>query len=430
MSGLRVVIVDDAPYVTWEGRTHAANATFHRFAAALLDVHDADGERAIASVVLAAPVRPAASAPATLPVDARIRVLATEPFDGIAGYLRRAPLLVARNAPRLRRAVAGADVVLLRLPASNGLLAALVAAARGVPRVGYVVGSVREVVAGQARGGVAGLGARIAASGYDAATRLAALGAPVVVAGADLARGGVVSSLVEPDEIRSRHGDPWPAVAGSLRLVYAGRLAEGKGLDVLLDAVVNPGDSRRSAGGPPRPGRRRACPRRPRGARGSPGDRRSRRLRRPSRATERVPGRARGRGRVRVRLARRGLPEVGAGRDGGRACPSWPCPPAGWPSSATRMRRRPAPRSSRWRRAIRRALAAALADLAADPGRAQRPPRRGTGLRARSTRGPPRPPASQRSSAARRTAPPGAERGWRRARRSRTAAEHAGCVRR
>ncbi len=237
MSGLRVVIVDDAPYVTWEGRTHAANATFHRFAAALLDVHDADGERAIASVVLAAPVRPAASAPATLPVDARIRVLATEPFDGIAGYLRRAPLLVARNAPRLRRAVAGADVVLLRLPASNGLLAALVAAARGVPRVGYVVGSVREVVAGQARGGVAGLGARIAASGYDAATRLAALGAPVVVAGADLARGGVVSSLVEPDEIRSWHGDPWPAVAGSLRLVYAGRLAEGKGLDVLLDAV-------------------------------------------------------------------------------------------------------------------------------------------------------------------------------------------------
>jgi glycosyltransferase involved in cell wall biosynthesis len=160
--------------------------------------------------------------------------VATEPFDGIAGYLRRAPLLVAGGAPRLRRAVAGADVVLLRLPASNGLLAALVAAARGVPRVSYVVGSVREVVAGQARGGVAGLGARIAASGYDAATRLAALGAPVVVAGADLARGGVVSSLVEPTRSESARRSvarrPSP-------VVYAGRLAEGKGLDVLLDAV-------------------------------------------------------------------------------------------------------------------------------------------------------------------------------------------------
>ncbi len=238
MSGLRVTIVDDTPYVAWEGRTHAANATFHRFAAALLDVRDADGEAVVSSITLAAPVRAGAAAPATLPVDARIRVLATEPFHGIAGYLRRAPVIAARNAPRLRRAVAGADVVLLRLPASNGLLAALAAVARGVPRVGYVVGSVREVVAGRARGGLGGLGALLAATAYDGAARLAVAGAPVVVAGADLARGGVVSSLVEPGEIRDRRGEPWPAVAGALRLVYAGRLVDGKGLGTLLDAVA------------------------------------------------------------------------------------------------------------------------------------------------------------------------------------------------
>lgn len=238
MSGLRVAVLDDAPYLAWDGRTYAANATFHRFAAALLDVADADGAAAVATLALAAPVRAAATLPATLPVDPRIRVIPTEPFDGIAGYLRRAPLIAARNAPRLRDAVAGADVVLLRLPASNGLLAALAAVARGVPRVAYVVGSVREVVAGQQRGEIRGLGARLAAVAYDGASGLAALGAPVVVVGADLSRGGVVSSLVEPEEIRDRRDEPWPAVAGELRLVYAGRLAEGKGLETLLGAVA------------------------------------------------------------------------------------------------------------------------------------------------------------------------------------------------
>jgi hypothetical protein len=238
VNGIRVVILDDAPYVSWAGRTYAANATFHRFAAGLLDVRDEAGRPEIASIVLAAPVRPAAGAPSTLAVDARIRVVATAPFDGIAGYLRRAPLLIAQNAPRLRDALAGGDVVLLRLPASNGLLAALAAIARGVPRVAFVVGSVREVVGGQARGGLGGFAARVVAAGYDGATRLAAVGAPVVIAGADLARGGVVSSLVAPAEIRDRQDDPWPAASGTLRLVYAGRLADGKGLETLLEAVA------------------------------------------------------------------------------------------------------------------------------------------------------------------------------------------------
>ncbi|MFH1474987.1 MAG: glycosyltransferase, partial [Chloroflexota bacterium] len=148
------------------------------------------------------------------------------------------PLLVARNAPRLRATLRDADVVLLRLPASNGLLAALAAVARGVPRVAYVVGSVRDVVAGQRRRGAAGLAARTMAAFYDGATRLAAAGAPVIVAGADPAGGGIASSLVAPDEIRDRGGEPWPAAAGVLRLVYAGRLADGKGLDTLLDAVA------------------------------------------------------------------------------------------------------------------------------------------------------------------------------------------------
>ncbi len=247
MSGLRVTIVDDTPYLAWEGHTYAANATFHRFAAALLDVRDADGAAVVASITLAAPVRPAWAAPGTLPVDARFRVIATTPFDGIAGYLRHGPRLVTRNAPRLRRAIRGADVVLLRLPSSNGLLAATIALGLGVPRVGYVVGSVGDVVAGQARPGPAGLAARLAAAGYDGATRLATLGAPRIVVGPDPSGGGILSSLVAPEEIRDRSRERWPAGDGTLRLVYAGRLAAGKGLETLLDAVAELGAT---TGGP------------------------------------------------------------------------------------------------------------------------------------------------------------------------------------
>ena len=236
MSGLRVVVLDDAPYVSWEGRVHAVNATFHRFLAALLDA--AEGEGTPVSLVLVAPVRPAAAAPVELAVDPRITVAATAPFDGIGGYVRRWPVLVARNAPRLRAALRDADVVLLRLPASNGLLAALAAVARGVPRVAYVVGSVRDVVEAQGRRGPGGLAARAVAAAYDGTTRLAAAGAPVIVAGADLAADGILSSLVAPDEIRERGGEPWPATTGAVRLVYAGRLADGKGIETLLEAVA------------------------------------------------------------------------------------------------------------------------------------------------------------------------------------------------
>ncbi|MDQ1324374.1 MAG: hypothetical protein QG587_1710 [Chloroflexota bacterium] len=236
--GLRVAILDDAPYVTWHGRHHAVNATFHSFAAALLDVRDAEGRPAVGQVVLAAPVREADREPGTLPVDPRIRVAPTLPFDGIAGYLRRAPILVAHNAPRLRRAFAGADVVLLRLPASNGLLGATVAVGLGIPRVAFVVGSVADVVVGQGRPGVPGLAARLVGAKYDAASRLAGTGAVTVVVGEHPVRGGTLSSLVMPSEIRDRGDAPWPAAPPVLRLVYAGRLASGKGLEHLLGAVA------------------------------------------------------------------------------------------------------------------------------------------------------------------------------------------------
>jgi glycosyltransferase involved in cell wall biosynthesis len=50
--------------------------------------------------------------------------------------------------------------------------------------------------------------------------------------------GGIVTSLVEPDEVRDTLGASWPAIPWRLRLAWAGRLAQGKGLEVLLDALA------------------------------------------------------------------------------------------------------------------------------------------------------------------------------------------------
>lgn len=228
--GIRVVVVDDNPHVSWEGRVYPVNATFHRFLAGVLDVPGAP----VASIVHCVPLRDADFAPETLPLDPRLEVVGTAPFDGIGGYLRSAPTLLRRNAQILRPAITSADLVWIKVPASNAPLAAWLAWRAGVPRFGYVAGSALAV----ARGRGLGLGAQAVGLAYDVLGRVAG-GRHQVVVGRGLVDGsGIVTSLVEPEEIRDRNGEPWPAVAGRLRLAWAGRVAAGKGLDLLLDAVA------------------------------------------------------------------------------------------------------------------------------------------------------------------------------------------------
>ncbi|OGN88395.1 MAG: hypothetical protein A2X23_05375 [Chloroflexi bacterium GWC2_73_18] len=234
--GIRVAVIDDNPHLGWEGRVYPTDATFHRFVAAILDVEGAP----VGHIDHCVPLRAATARPATLPLDPRIHVVPTAPFDGIRGYLLRAPIMTVRNAPRLRRAIARADLVWLKMPASNGPLAALLAALSGTPRFGYVAGSARDVVAQQDRSGLEGLVAGIAAAAYDAAARLVTLGGgrSLRVGEGLLAGSGVVTSTVDPEEVRGPSDAPWPASADRLRLAWAGRLVAGKGLETLLQAVA------------------------------------------------------------------------------------------------------------------------------------------------------------------------------------------------
>lgn len=248
--GIRLVVVDDNPHVSWEGRVHPVNATFQHFVAGLLDLPGSP----IASVVSCVPVRAASAeagdaVPATLALDPRIRVVATAPFDGIGGYLRHLPAMLRANQPVLRAALADADLVWIKVPASNALLAATLARAAGVPRFGYVAGSARQVAAGQQRGPLAAVGARAVGLAYDLAGRLASVGGDRLVVGQDLDGSGVVSSLVEPGDVADIADSAWPREDGRLRLVWAGRLAPGKGIETLLEAVAllaaTPPDGRR-----------------------------------------------------------------------------------------------------------------------------------------------------------------------------------------
>jgi glycosyltransferase involved in cell wall biosynthesis len=188
----------------------------------------------VASVTSCVPLRPAVVAPTTTPLDPRISVVGTAPFDGIGGYLRHLPAMLRANRPVLREAIAEADLVWLKVPASNGPLAGWLASRAGVPRFGYVAGSALSV----ARGRALGLPAQAVGFGYDVAGRLAG-GRRRIVVGDGLVDGdGIVTSLVEPEEIRDGGGAPWPAIPWRLRLGWAGRLANGKGLELLLEALA------------------------------------------------------------------------------------------------------------------------------------------------------------------------------------------------
>src|SRR4051812_42420050 len=234
--GIRLVIVDDNPHLAWEGRVHPANATFQQFAAALLDVPGSP----VASITSCLPVREADAPPTGLALDPRIRVVGTAPFDGIEGYLRHLPRMLRANRRVLRQAIGAADLVWLKVPASNAALTALIARRAGTPVCTWVAGSAARVADARFRG-VRGAEAHVVGASYDVIGRVAGVGGHRIVVGQGVVGGdGVVASLVEPSEVRDADADTrrWPTGEERARLAWAGRLTEGKGLEALLAVVA------------------------------------------------------------------------------------------------------------------------------------------------------------------------------------------------
>ena len=233
MSGIRLLVVDDNPHLAWEGRTHPVNATFHRFLSAVLDLPGSP----VRELVHAVPLRPALGPPHSPAVDARIRVVGTAPFDGIAGFLRHARSVTRANTAILGPEMVAADLVWLKVPASNAALVGRIASQVGTPRFGWVAGSAWRVAAAQPRNRLVRLGGIGIGAAYDVVGRVAA-GERRIVVGRDIVGGdGVVASLVEAAELRDPAGRPW-AAHDPIRIAWAGRVAEGKGLDSLLGLLA------------------------------------------------------------------------------------------------------------------------------------------------------------------------------------------------
>lgn len=230
--GIRLVVVDDNPHLAWRGRVHPVNATFHRFLSAVLDLPD----RPVATLVHIVPLRDALGPPHSLPLDERIEVVGSAPFDGIAGYLRHARSIRRRNRRAFERELALADLVWLKVPASNALLAGRVAERLGRPRFGWVAGSARQVGSALPRSRLVRLGAAAIGTAYDVAGRVAS-GPNRIVVGRDVVDGGgLVASLVQPGELRDPAAADW-APHRPVRLAWAGRVADGKGIRSLLELL-------------------------------------------------------------------------------------------------------------------------------------------------------------------------------------------------
>jgi glycosyltransferase involved in cell wall biosynthesis len=229
---IRLAIVDDNPFVrTGDGAIHPVAALFHRFAEAVVEA----GPFAPATYLV--PVRdlaPASPTPRLGAVDTeRLTVVQTAPFDGIAGYVRSAPRLVRSNWPVIRAAIARADLVWIKAPASNAPLAAIACRRSGVARFTWIAGSAREVVGGQGRRGITGLAATAGAIVYDATTRALAATGPAIRLDDRL-----FTSVVTAAEVEATRARPAPPAAHGLRVAWAGRMSAEKGVDDLLDATA------------------------------------------------------------------------------------------------------------------------------------------------------------------------------------------------
>lgn len=240
---IRLTIVDDNPFLRGPGgAVHPRAATFHRFAEAVVRAGPFGRARYLV------PVREPRSTEtihqgATVD-DAFLEVIPTAPFSGAADYLARLPRMWAGNLPLMARALRDEHLVWIKLPGSNGPLAALCCTALGVARFSYVVGSVRAVVSASERTGRERFAASAAAMLHDGSTSLINRTGPSIQLGA-----GMFTSAFESADLaglpgRRRAGSRGGGGrsgsrpgGGPVRLMWAGRVAPEKDLGLALEAL-------------------------------------------------------------------------------------------------------------------------------------------------------------------------------------------------
>jgi glycosyltransferase involved in cell wall biosynthesis len=235
-----LVVIDDSPLQRSAQGIEAARCDFYRFA--MLFENRIDALTLCMPVFDRNPSRPRASS--VMRLDKKVSLAATYPYRRVTEYIRKLPMALACNAPVLRREIRATDLVWIRLPAANAPLAFLLAKLYRKPVVVFLVAypAAGELAAGR-RGTLRSTLARVAASmewrsiasmgrqsvvfayGSDLATRVRAKGASRVHV--------TFTSLVDDVSSTVRREAPAPTA----RLLFAGRFAPEKGIDLILDAA-------------------------------------------------------------------------------------------------------------------------------------------------------------------------------------------------
>jgi glycosyltransferase involved in cell wall biosynthesis len=226
---IRLVVLDDNLYVRTPNGIRPRSALFHRFVEAVARTGTFERVGYLAPV---RDLRPGEPEPAGQALDERVLdVTPLEYFSGIADYTARAGFMLWRNWGPINRAIAEADLVWLRLPASNALIALTAARRHHVPHFAWIAGKVADVARTQPLPALAALGARVLAGVYDATTNLAASTGPAVALDGNMFASVVTQEQVDASRAASynvRHGPPW-------RIVWSGRMAAEKGLPQLIE---------------------------------------------------------------------------------------------------------------------------------------------------------------------------------------------------
>jgi len=237
VSGIRLAVLDDGLFVrTYAREIRPLAATFNRFVEAV--ARRGRFER-VRYLVPLRTLRIWEVEPSLAPVDESIlEIIPTTFFSGISDYLLRAGYIAWRNWPVIDRAIAESDLLWLRLPASNALLALTSARRHGVPHLGWVAGSVGEVATAQSRLPPARMAARAVGGAYDAVTELAGRGGPLIRLNSELFASVVTNSEVRQTRVMGAtvRAERQHA-SGPARIVWAGRMAGGKGLAELIEAM-------------------------------------------------------------------------------------------------------------------------------------------------------------------------------------------------
>ncbi len=230
--GIRLAVLDDGLFVrTYAGEIRPLSATFNRFVEAVARSGQFEHVRYVVPV---RHLRIWEVEPALEPVDeSAVEIVPTTFFSGIADYLMRAGYLAARNWGPIERTIAEADLLWLRLPASNALLALAAARRHGIPYFSWLAGSVAGVARAQHRPPPLGWAAQAVGRAYDAVSELAGRGGPMITLDAELFASVVVQAETEQTQATVapvRGAGPW-------RILWAGRMAGEKGLPELVEAI-------------------------------------------------------------------------------------------------------------------------------------------------------------------------------------------------